>query len=60
MQMFSKWVRKQREDKYFEKDEPVLMIVDGHTSRKSDLIHELCKSENIRVVTLQGALTSLL
>ncbi|KAA6375280.1 MAG: hypothetical protein EZS28_029193 [Streblomastix strix] len=60
IQMFSKWTYKQREHKYFEKDEPELMIIHGYISRKSDLIHELCMNEKTRVVTLTGALTSLL
>ncbi|KAA6360976.1 MAG: hypothetical protein EZS28_043496, partial [Streblomastix strix] len=57
---FSTWVHKQRDLGYFTNDEAILLIQDGHSSRNNRNIHDILQAENIRAVTLPGALTQFL
>ncbi|KAA6386278.1 MAG: hypothetical protein EZS28_018194, partial [Streblomastix strix] len=56
----SEQIQNQRLEVYFEKDEPILLILDGHYSRKAPGVEEIVQENNIRAVTFPDSLTQVL
>ena len=59
-EVFVQWVKKQRDNGYFTKTEPILLFLDGHGSRGSCRALDNFRSGNVMVITFPGQVTHIM